>query len=305
MSAFTQSAESDHRLTALSQGAHTVRLDDVHLHYRVDGNGPLLFVVSPGWGVGSGYLQRGLDFLPRLFKVVFIDTRGSGQSGRPTDGAKMGSNEMADDLEALRAYLGIPTISLLGHSNGGAIALSFAQHYPDRINKLMLIDSQLFGFGAGEDTQVFLARNAEDSRYASAVKLAAGVFSGQIKQPSNDEELSEFVSSILPLYLHRPEKNLGVAREQLLMGRIAFYAFSKQNVADAAAQNDQLSGLSSIKVPVFIASGLHDWICPVSVAERLHAGIAQSELVIFDESGHMPWIEEPEKFQARLLNFLT
>ncbi|MBC8998624.1 alpha/beta fold hydrolase [Pseudomonas sp. N40(2020)] len=186
----------------MSQGAHTVRVDDVLLHYRVDGNGPLLFVVSPGWGVGSGYLQRGMNFLTRLFKVVFIDTRGSGQSGRPADGAKMGSNEMADDIEALRAYLGIPAISLLGHSNGGAIALSFAQHYPDRINKLMLIDSQLFGFGAGEDTQAFLARNAEDLRYASAAQLAAGVFSGQVKQPSNDEELSEFSKRLSPNIAH-------------------------------------------------------------------------------------------------------
>jgi pimeloyl-ACP methyl ester carboxylesterase len=50
--------------------------------------------------------------------------------------------------------------------------------------------------------------------------------------------------------------------------------------------------------------GRHDWICPVPVAERLLAGIGNARLVMFEESGHMPWIEEPEKFAARLIQFL-
>jgi pimeloyl-ACP methyl ester carboxylesterase len=50
--------------------------------------------------------------------------------------------------------------------------------------------------------------------------------------------------------------------------------------------------------------GRHDWICPVALAERLHAGIPKSRLVVFEESGHMPWLEEPETFAAELIQFL-
>ncbi|RON15720.1 alpha/beta fold hydrolase [Pseudomonas frederiksbergensis] len=296
---------TDTNIAALNQGSHFADLNGVKLHYQVKGNGPLLFVVSPGWGIGSLYLQRGLDFLTGRFRVVFVDTRGSGLSGRPSDPAMMGSNQMADDLDALRSHLGLSTIVLLGHSNGGAIALSFAQRYADRVSKLILIDSQLFGFAAAEDTHRFLSTRAEDQDYSSAVKLAHRFFSGKDRQPINDDELTEFVGNILALYLNNPSKNLVTTRQQLSDKPISFYAFGSQNAADAAAQNDQTVLLHLVKAPVLIASGRHDWVCPVAVAERMHAGIENSTLEIFEESGHLPWIEEPTKFQSQIFHFLS
>jgi proline-specific peptidase len=292
-------------ITALNQGSHLVDLNGVHLHYRVKGNGPLLFVVSPGWGIGSLYLQRGLEFLTERFRVVFVDTRGSGLSGCPSDPAMMGSNQMADDLDALRSHLGLSTIVLLGHSNGGAIALSFAQRYAERVSKLILIDSQLFGFSAAEDTHRFLSARTENPDYSSAVNLAHHFFSGKGKPPRNDDELTEFVGNILALYLNNPGKNLATARQQLSDKPISFYAFGSQNAADAAAQNDQTVLLHLIKAPVLIVSGRHDWICPIAVAERMHARIENSTLEIFEESGHLPWIEEPTKFRSQIFHFLT
>jgi proline iminopeptidase len=301
---FSPNTDAGTSSSSIMPGAHKASLNGVKLHYEVEGNGPPLFVVSPGWGVGSGYLKRGLSFLSKQFTVVFVDTRGSGLSGRPADDAMMGSSEMADDLDALRAHLGLSTMTLFGHSNGGAIALSFAERYASRLSRLVLIDSQMFGFSASEDTQTIMASRSADPRYSQAVQLAMGLFSGQTAPPSDDQELSEFVSGILPLYLRSPEKYLDAAREQLLVGQIALYAFNAQRAADAAAKHDQTGSLASIAVPVFIASGRHDWICPVAVAERLHSGIPHSKLAIFEESGHFPWIEEPQAFQNQLLRFL-
>ncbi len=96
---------------------HTVTLNEVDIHYRTIGEGPVLFFVSPGWGVASGYLQRAFSSLAKHLRLVFIDTRGSGLSGRPDDPMCMGSVDMANDLEALRAHLGLSEISILGHSN--------------------------------------------------------------------------------------------------------------------------------------------------------------------------------------------
>ena len=124
---------------------HLVPLNGVDLHYRTLGEGPVLFVVSPGWGLSSMYLQHALRSLASHFKLAFIDTRGSGLSSRPADAKLMGSVEKAHDLEALRIYLGLPAISIFGHSNAGAIALEYASRYPDRVNKLVLVDSQVLG----------------------------------------------------------------------------------------------------------------------------------------------------------------
>lgn len=304
MDTATQHRGRDSSPDRLGVGNHTARLNGVDLHYYVCGNGPPLFLVSPGWGVGSGYLQRGFNFLQEKFCLIFVDTRGSGLSGRPTAPTKMSSHDMADDLEALRDYLGLSTIQLLGHSNSGAIGLSYAERYQNRVEKLVLIDSQVLGFSASDDTQAFLNEKAEDLRYQAAVRAAVGRFSGKSQPLSSDADLSAFVAEILPLYLANPEKNLTSAKEQLLLAPIALYAFEAQNAADGAAASDQMALSAQIRANVLIMVGRHDWICPVPVSERLHAGIDKSHLVIFEESGHMPWIEEPEKFSTELLRFL-
>lgn len=300
----TQDTALDSRKGSLGAGSHTVNLNGVDLHYHVCGDGPLLFLISPGWGIGSGYLQRGFTFLHERFRLVFVDTRGSGLSGRPADDTKMSSNDMADDLEALREYLGLSTLQLLGHSNSGSIALFYAARYQDRVDKLVLIDSQMLGFSAGADTQAFLEVRAEDPRYKAAVQAAIGHFSGKGKPLMSDADLSGFVAETLPLFFKNPEENLALAEDQLLVEPISLYAFAAQNAADKAAEDDQTTLLDQVRAPTLVMEGRHDWICPVPVAERLHAGIDNARLVMFEDSGHFPWIEEPEKFAAELIPFL-
>ncbi len=267
------------------------------------GNGPPLFLVSPGWGVGSSYLQRGFISLAEKFRLIFIDTRGSGLSGRPVDPLKMGSVDMADDLEALRIHLGLPKVSILGHSNAGAIALSYAERFPSQVDKLVLIDSQVLGLSAASDTQRIIQERAADPRFEEAVRTVSTFFSGQANPAEDDETLESFIDQVLPLYLYRPEKTLAIARQHLL-GPISSYAFTSQFAADAANRTDLTQSLDRITAKVLIVVGRHDYICPLALSEYLNKGIPQSQLVIFEESGHFPWLEEPEKFWAILNGFL-
>jgi proline iminopeptidase len=282
---------------------HTVSLNGVDLHYRTIGDGPVLFLVPPGWGVASGYLQRAFSSLASHFRLVFIDTRGSGLSGRPADPMHMGTIDMANDLDALRVHLGLSTISILGHSNSGAIALAYAARYPDRVSKLVLIDSQVLGLSAAADTQRILQNRSTDPRFAEATRVVSTFFTGQVNPAASDESLEAFIAQVLPLYLHRPEKSLPLAQEQL-SGPISSYAFASQFAADAAFPTDQIKFLGAIRATVLITVGRHDYICPVALSERLHEGIRDSLLVIFEESGHLPWLEEPDAFFAELERFL-
>jgi pimeloyl-ACP methyl ester carboxylesterase len=283
---------------------YTVTVNGVDLHYQAIGNGPSLFLVPPGWGVGSAYLQRGFNSLSERFRLIFVDTRGSGHSGRPADPSKMGSVDMADDLEALRIHLGLSETSLLGHSNSGAIALSYAERFPGRVNKLVLIDSQVLGLSAAADTQRMLHERATDPRYEAAVKVVSTFFSGQANPAQNDESLESFIDQVLPLYLHKPEKTLALVKQHI-SGPISSYAFASQFAADAANHPDLTQSLDRITAKVLITVGRHDYICPLALSERLHKGIPQSQLAIFEESGHLPWLEEREKFFAILNDFLS
>ncbi len=281
----------------------TVRLNGVDIHYRTIGDGPVLFLVSPGWGVASAYLQRAFSSLAKHLRLVFIDTRGSGLSGRPADPMHMGSVDMANDLEALRVHLGLSEISILGHSNSGAIAVACAARYPDRVSKLVLIDSQVLGLSADADTQRILQNRATDPRFKEATRIVSTFFTGQMNPATSDESLEAFIAQVLPLFLHSPEKSLPLAQEQL-SGPISSYAFASQYAADAAFPIDQTKSLGVIRAKVLIMVGRHDYICPVALSERLHEGIPQSQLVIFEESGHLPWLEEPNAFFVELERFL-
>lgn len=282
---------------------HTVTLNEVDIHYRTIGEGPVLFLVPPGWGVASGYLQRAFSSLAKHLRLVFIDTRGSGLSSRPADPMRMGSVDMANDLEALRAHLGFSEMSILGHSNAGAIALAYAARYPDRVSKLVLIDSQVLGLSATADTQRILENRATDPRFKEATRIVSTFFAGQMNPAASDNSLEAFIAQVLPLYLHSPEKSLLLAQEQL-SGPISSYAFVSQFAADAAYPIDQTQSLGAISAKTLILVGRHDYICPVALSERLHEGIPESRLVIFEESGHLPWLEEPNAFFAELERFL-
>ena len=282
---------------------HTVTVNGVDLHYQAIGSGPALFLVPPGWGVGSAYLQRGFNSLSEHFRLIFVDTRGSGLSGRPADPSKMGSVDMADDLEALRIHLGLSEISILGHSNSGAIALSYAERFPDQVDKLVLIDSQVLGLSAAADTQRMQQERATDPRYQAALKAVSAFFSGQTNPAQNDESLESFIGQALPLYLYQPEKTLALVKQHI-SGPISSYAFGSQFAADAANRTDLTQCLDRITAKVLITVGRHDYICPLALSEHLHKGIPQSQLAIFEESGHFPWLEEPERFFAILNGFL-
>jgi proline iminopeptidase len=282
---------------------HRATLNGVELHYRTIGAGPVLFLVPSGWGVGSTYLQRAFISLAKQFRLVFIDTRGSGQSSRPADPARMGSLDMADDVEALRVHLGLSEISILGHSNAGAIALAHAERYPDRVSKLVLIDSQVLGVSGAADTQKIVQSRSTDPRFEEAARVVSAFFAGQMNPAASDDTLEAFIAQAMPLNLLRPEESLPLAREQL-SGPISSYAFTAQFAADESSSTDQTESLGAVKAKVLIMVGRHDYICPVALSERLHKGIPQSRLVIFEESGHLPWIEEPTAFFEELQRFL-
>jgi proline iminopeptidase len=86
--------------------------------------------------------QRFLAPLARTLTVLYFDPRGSGKSSRPAQDTPMSTLDMADDLEALRSYLGQAKIAVLGHSHGGEIAAVFSARHPDHVSRLVLVTAK-------------------------------------------------------------------------------------------------------------------------------------------------------------------
>jgi proline iminopeptidase len=210
----------------------------------------------------------------------------------------MGSTHMAEDIDGLRRHLGLETIDLFGHSNGGAIAVAYAQRHSAHLGKLILTSSQLIGFDVSATINSFLERAANDSRYSEAARHV-----GQAFPEGNDEFRANFIRK-LPLYFHDPNSYVPTFIRDMGTSFSA-WAYHAQAAADRLPDANQVESLAAINAETLIIVGRQCWICPPSVSERLHSGIDGSRLVVLESTGHFPWIEEPERFFPEINRFLA
>ncbi|KAK3175030.1 hypothetical protein OEA41_002276 [Lepraria neglecta] len=138
---------------------------------------------------------------------------------------EMSSAHMVKDLEALRLHLGLAMMTLLGHSNGGSIALGYAERYPERVQKMILLDHQLEGFDDSTSFKGFAMRRKHIPVYSAAlVRL-------QNFKADTDEEMHEGLMGVLPLYFVDPTGSLPLMKETM-DDLPSSWAFNAQGTAD-------------------------------------------------------------------------
>ena len=170
------------------------------LSYRREGSGPVL-VCHPG---GPGFSSRYFGDLAGLggsFTLVLLNPRGSEGSDRPSDRRAYATEDYVNDLEELRAHLGLEQMLLLGHSHGGVVAQAYAAAHPDRVEKLVLA-STLARF-AEEQTAAMEAgmhAKADEPWYADALAALEAEQEGRFE---SDEELAELALREFPFYFAR------------------------------------------------------------------------------------------------------
>ena len=124
---------------------------DIRLHYQKQGSGPPL-VLLHGNGEDGSYFARQTEDFSRDFTVYALDTRGHGQSPRGT--APFTISQFADDLLAFLDSEGLERPDLLGFSDGGNIALTFALRHGDRVGRLVLNGANLSPRGVKPSVQI-------------------------------------------------------------------------------------------------------------------------------------------------------
>jgi len=265
-------------------------INGTQLFHLEIGSGPPLLVMHGGLGVDHSQFREWLDPLGDAFRLVYYDHRGNGRSGRPPL-TTLTLAQLADDADALRAHLGHEKIAVLGHSYGGCVALQYALRYPGHVARLLLVgttaawdypdelaaDLQRRSPSA-EVVAAFLDVPADDAEFARAQKLVAATLGFRAFDPERVEDL--FASTIWSA--------AACARSRELM-----------------AECDVAARLGEIAAPTLILGGRHDFFCPPSQAARLHRGIRRSELVLFERSGHYPFVEEPAAFQRAVRTWIA
>ncbi len=271
-----------------------VTLNGNTIVYRIAGTGPLLLLVH-GMAGSSVTWRYVMPELAERFTVLAPDLLGQGESDKPPGDYSLGShaNMLRDLLEAL----GYTRATFVGQSLGGGVVMQLAYQFPERCERLVLVGSGGLG--------------RELTRYLRMLTLPGfesvfPVFGAMPVRQAGD---------VIATWLGRLGIPSTPAKEEIwrsytsLADRDSRRAFfrSLREVVDVGGQ--AVSALSRLyraaHVPTLIIWGAQDPFIPVSHAITAHEAIPGSRLEIFEDIGHYPHCEAPERFIKVLVDFMA
>lgn len=266
-------------------GGRTVRVNGTTLYYEEVGRGPSCLVLHGGFGIDHT-AYHGLDRLSRRRRLIYFDQRGNGRSGRPPL-ETLTITQLADDAAALATRLDTGPVVVLGHSMGGYVAQELAYRRPDLVAGLVLIGTTPGQLGTTD-------RRPDGTLDDQGPPLPLEVAEAVASQPRSDTEFAEMVRKFLPYFVHRIDPaDLG---EQF--SRTIFDAAAKRRSLQVLDSWSMADRLSAVTVRTLVAVGRYDVFAAPAQAYRIARRIAGSEVVVFERSGHFPWVEEPTEFFA-------
>jgi proline iminopeptidase len=252
---------------------------DIDLFYNEVGTGPPCLVAHGGPGLHHG-VYRSLDRLAAIRRLVYWDHRGHGRSDPLPDG-DVPMSLFADDTVALADALGIDEFALLGHSFGGWVALETALRHPDRVSTLVLAATTPGQLGATESDR-------DDQGAPMPERLERLLLS----QPETDSEAADVYRALAPHFMR--DQDASSLLDEIRDGLVS--ADSMRKVFAALAAWSAVDRLGGIRCPTLLLAGSHDVFCSPPQLARIAGRVQQAQIVLFEESGHFMWFEEPDRF---------
>lgn len=261
---------------------------NLDIHYYEAGNPketPL--VLLHGWPSSALLWREIIPALSERFRVLAPDLPGHGQSDKPLD--------LVYDLDCLRGFildftdaLGLDMMNLVTHDLGGMAGLSLAVHNPDRIDKLVVMNTSPY---SEWHWQLALVINLLKIPALTPLFLNPFVFKQVL------------ASGVFNTGLLTPEL-VALFRQSWIETREDRRAFSRTIAVPQEQMVEPREKLQEIALPCLILWGKRDRYFPFRTARTLHKDIQGSTLVGIDNAGHFLQEEKPEQIASALLDFL-
>ncbi|MFJ7069145.1 alpha/beta fold hydrolase [Streptomyces sp. NPDC101115] len=270
--------------------------DGIRLAHRLTGSGdPLLCV--PGGPADSAYLGD-LGGLAAHRTLVLPDLRGTGRSARPLDPATYRCDRLVDDVEALRAHLGLERVDLLGHSAGANVAVQYAARYPHRVTRLALVTPGLRAVGvdiAAEDRLDLARRRAHEPWFPAAFAALEAINAGT---GGDWAAIAPFLYGRWDEAARRHEAASRPDNPEAVAGFGADGAFTPDRIRATRA------ALAALPAPVLLLAGEFDLNSPPGVVAELANLVSRAVLRVQPGAGHYPWLDDPDAFVESTTAFL-
>lgn len=254
-----------------------------------------------GFPFDSAMWQPQLEALPPGWRGLAPDLRGFGRSelgadrGELPSGSRTGGrvalpdepvltmDRMADDVaELIKTEAASPAV-ICGLSMGGYLAFSLWRRHPQLVRALVLADTR--ADPDSDEARENRARTAASARESGARPVATAMLPLLLSERTLDER-PEVGDAVRDMILDTPRETLVAA------------------LAGLAARRDSTDTLSTITVPALVLVGENDGLTPLALAEAMVERLPQARLQVIPGAGHVANLENPEAFNAALVEFL-
>jgi pimeloyl-ACP methyl ester carboxylesterase len=261
--------------------AQDVQVFGQKIHYLETGSGPTVILLHGLGGDASNWAAT-LPALAKSFHVFVPDQIGFGASDKPLANYRVGM--LVDFLDGFCKKLGITKATVVGNSLGGWTAMAFTLAHPDKVERMVLVDSAGFSFehlGGSKPTREML--EVMNVSTVQGAKTLLGIILAN-KSLATDAAAENLLAEHL-------RKNDGYTIERFI---------------DSILRGDDVvdGKLAGIKVPSLVVWGREDLLTPLAGGKMMANEIGGSEIVILDHCGHVPQLECSAPFNAALIKFL-
>jgi len=242
----------------------------LRVNYEIVGEGPAILLLH-GWGGCIGSMGPIQSSLAREYRVLTLDLPGFGLSQMPPE--QWGSAEYARCVWQLLAELDVTEVlCVVGHSFGGKVAIHLALQQRGLVGALILVGTP----------GVRLPPSKRTRRRIATVKLVRRIAKALPQRPRH------LVEKLLSRLGSEDYRNAGPMRDILVR----------------VVNEDLRTDLSALDIPTLLIWGQFDDATPVEIGRVMEASIAGSGLVVLEQSGHFPYLDEPQAFSAIVGSFL-
>ena len=263
------------------------------LKYRLAGKGPLVLLIHGMAGSATTWKQV-MPALSERFTVLAPDLLGHGESDKTKGDYSLGA--MASTLRDLIVGLGYKRATVVGQSYGGGIAMQFAYQYPERCERLVLVDAG----GLGSEVNPVLRMLTLPGSEALLLVACAPPVRRVVETIGRVVFRKKLENAAVIPELWRSYASLGHVDGRRAFLRTLRAVIDPRGQSVSAADKLYLAA----GIPTLIIWGAEDRIIPVEHAHAAHAAIPGSWLEIIEGVGHYPHCEAPDRFVGALTEFI-
>jgi proline iminopeptidase len=277
----------------------------VDLFCRDVGAGPPIIVLHGGPDFDHAYFLPELDRLADSFRLLYYDQRGRGRSAEGVRPEDVTLRSELDDLDRVRSHFGLASAAVLGHSWGGVLAMEYAVRHPERVSRLILMDT---GPASADDWRRFreelAARRPADRDAMQAIASTDAYARGDLEAEAAYYRIHFRITVQRPDHLELLVARLrsNFTEDGVVLARTIEHRLYDET--SLSAEWDLFPALRALDVPTLVLHGERDFV-PVEYAARIAEAVPDARLTVLSGCGHFTYLEAPELVYGEIASFFA